>query len=212
MTPTTPTFGTPVIGQTEKALDAILERQLAGTGLTEPQWVTLTLTVASGGTVDLDQLVDRVAAALKVSEAEAYAYITELATAQLLLVSDGEESPVKLTDAGQQLQGQIRAAVARITERLWGDLPAEDLATAGRVLSIVLARANAELAVTTTSAVAFEDAPERVSSEGSKIVCADAPCSTLRSPAFRNLSGGGQDGGAYGLEGSTGVEDRAVIL
>jgi len=34
----------------------------------------------------------------------------------------------------------------RVTpERLWGDLPAEDLATAGRVLSIVTARANAEL-------------------------------------------------------------------
>jgi hypothetical protein len=44
-----PTFGTPVIGQTEKALNAILHRQLAGTSLTEPQWVTLTLTVVSGG-------------------------------------------------------------------------------------------------------------------------------------------------------------------
>jgi hypothetical protein len=32
-----PAFGTQVIGQTEKALNAILERQLAGTGLTEPQ-------------------------------------------------------------------------------------------------------------------------------------------------------------------------------
>jgi hypothetical protein len=30
---------------------------------------------------------------------------------------------------------------------MWGDLPAEDLATAGRVLSIVLARADGELAV-----------------------------------------------------------------
>jgi hypothetical protein len=45
---TTPTFGAQVLGQTEKALNAILARQLAGTGLTEPQWVTLTLTVVSG--------------------------------------------------------------------------------------------------------------------------------------------------------------------
>jgi hypothetical protein len=30
--PTSPAFGTPVIGQTEKALNAILARQLAGTG------------------------------------------------------------------------------------------------------------------------------------------------------------------------------------
>jgi hypothetical protein len=29
---------------------------------------------------------------------------------------------------------------------MWGDLPAGELATAGRVLSTVLARANAELA------------------------------------------------------------------
>jgi DNA-binding MarR family transcriptional regulator len=143
---TSPTFGTPVIGQTEKALNAILARQLAGTGLTEPQWVTLTLTVMSGGTVDRDELTDRVAGALKVSDAQAQARIAELAAAQLLQAPDGEESPVKLTDAGRQLHGQIRTAVTQITERLWGDLPAEELATAGRVLSTVLARANAELA------------------------------------------------------------------
>jgi DNA-binding MarR family transcriptional regulator len=143
---TTPTFGTQVIGQTEKALNAILERQLAGTGLTEPQWVTLTLTVVGGGTVERDDLVGRVAGALKVGEAQARAPITELAAAQLLEGSDAEGSPVSVTDAGRHLHGQIRTAVAQITERLWGDLPAEDLATAGRVLSTVLARANAELA------------------------------------------------------------------
>jgi hypothetical protein len=141
-----PTFGAPIIGQTEKALNAILHRQLAGTGLTEPQWVTLTLTVASGGTVDRDQLIGRVTGALKVSESEAQARITELAAAQLLQAPDGDGSPVKPTDAGQQLHGQIRTAVTQITQRLWGDLPAEDLATAGRVLSTALARANAELA------------------------------------------------------------------
>jgi hypothetical protein len=142
---TTPTFGTQVIGQTEKALGAILDRQLAGTGLTEPQWVTLTLTAVSGGTVDRDQLVGRLAGVLKVSEAAAQARITELAAVELLQVPDGDGAPVKITDAGQQLHGRIRGAVTEITERLWGDLPAEDLATAGRVLSTVLARANAEL-------------------------------------------------------------------
>jgi hypothetical protein len=38
-----------------------------------------------------------------------------------------------------------RPAVAGITRRLWGDLAAQDLATAARVLSTVLARANQEL-------------------------------------------------------------------
>ena len=41
-----PPFSTQVIGQAEKTLNAILQRQLAGTGLTEPQWITLTLTAA----------------------------------------------------------------------------------------------------------------------------------------------------------------------
>lgn len=52
---------------------------------------------------------------------------------------------MKLTDAGQQLHTRIRTATTQVTQRLWGDLPVEDLATAGRVLSTVLARANAEL-------------------------------------------------------------------
>jgi len=49
---TTPTFSTQLVGRTEKTLNAILARLLAGTGLTEPQWVTLTLAVRSGGTID----------------------------------------------------------------------------------------------------------------------------------------------------------------
>jgi hypothetical protein len=142
----TPTFGPQVIGQTEKALNAILDRQLAGTGLNEPQWISLTLTVASGGTVDRDQLVGRVAGALKVSEAQAQARIAELTAAQLLQAPDGEGSQVTVTDAGQQLHGQIRGATTEITRRLWGDLPAEELDVAGRVLSTILARADAELA------------------------------------------------------------------
>ena len=56
---TTPAFGPPLIGQTEKALNAILDRQLAGTGMTEPQWVTLSLTVAGGGSADRGQLIGR---------------------------------------------------------------------------------------------------------------------------------------------------------
>lgn len=143
---TTPTFSAQLLGQTEKAANAILDRLLAQPGLTEPQWVTLTLTVMSGGALDHDQLVDRVAGALKVSDAEAQARIAELAGARLLFVPDDERAPVKVTDAGQQLHTRIRAAVSQVTQRLWGDLPVEDLATTGRVLTTVLTRANAELA------------------------------------------------------------------
>jgi DNA-binding MarR family transcriptional regulator len=145
MSTTTPAFGAQILGQTEKALNAILDRQLAGTGLSEPDWITLTLTAASGGTLGRDQLASQVAGALKVSPAMAQARIDGLAAAQLLQTGGGDEALVTLTGAGQQLHGQIRGAVSEITERMWGDLPAGDLVTAGRVLSVVLARANAEL-------------------------------------------------------------------
>lgn len=142
----TPTFGTQLIGKTEKALNAILDRQLAGTGLTEPQWVTLTLAVMSGGTIDQGPFLSRIAGAMKISHAEARARIDELAAAQLLQVPEDDGSPVSVTDAGSQLHARIRTAVTEITERLWGDLPADDLNIAGRVLATVLDRANSELA------------------------------------------------------------------
>jgi hypothetical protein len=143
---TTPAFGAPLLGQTEKALNAILARELAGSGLSEPQWVSLTVTVAGGGTADHEQLVARLAGVLKVGAAEARARIAELAAAELLEVPGDATAPVTVTDAGQQLHGRIRGSVTEITRRMWGDLPAEDLATAGRVLSTVLARADGELA------------------------------------------------------------------
>jgi hypothetical protein len=140
------TFSAQLLGQTEKAANAILERLLAEPGLTEPQWVILSITVMSGGTLDRQRLIERAAAAAKFSEAEAQARITELADAQLLHVPDDELAPVKLSDVGRQLHTEIRVAVSQITQRLWGDLPVEDLEAAGRVLGTVLARANEELA------------------------------------------------------------------
>ena len=151
---TTPTFSAPLLGQTEKTLNAILKRQLAGTGLTEPLWVTLSLTITltSEGALDRDQLGGRVAGVLKVSAAEAQARIAELAAAQFVHAPDGEGLPVTVTDTGRELHANIRAEVGQITERMWGDLPAQDLETAGRVLTTVLARANAELAEEDTRA------------------------------------------------------------
>lgn len=141
--PAYPTFSTRVIGQAEKTLNAILGRELAGTGLTEPQWVILTLAVTGGGAADRDRFTSMVADALKISEAEAKARVADMVTAQQLNITG---SAVTVTGTAQQLHSRIRAAIAEITQRLWGDLPAEDLATTGRVLAIITERANAELA------------------------------------------------------------------
>ena len=144
MSTTSPPFSAQLLGQTEKAANAILDRLLAGTGLTEPQWVTLNLAIGAAGTLDNDALAGRVAGVFKTGAGEAQAHIAGLVDAQLLQAPAG--APVQVTDAGQQLYRQVRRATAEITERLWGDVPEADLATAGRVLSTVLARADAELA------------------------------------------------------------------
>jgi DNA-binding MarR family transcriptional regulator len=142
----TPTFSTQLIGQTEKTLNAILDRLLAGTGLNEWQWVILTIAVMSSGSVEREAFISRVAGSLKITDAEARRQVDELAAARLLEAPEADGSAVRVTDAGKQLHGRIRGAVVEITERMWGDLPAEELAAAGRVLTIVLERANAELA------------------------------------------------------------------
>ena len=143
----TPAFTPQLIGQTEKTLNAILDRNLAGTGLTEPQWVVLTLAVRSGGPIDRNLFASSVATSAKFSEADVRARIAELAERLLLTASTGEGAEVAVTDAGEELHGRILATNTELIERLWGDLPASDLAMAGRVLAIVLERANAEIAV-----------------------------------------------------------------
>jgi DNA-binding MarR family transcriptional regulator len=139
----TPAFTPQVLGQTEKALNAILERQLAGTPLTEALWITLSVTMASGETAASGQLLERLQELLRISAAEAEARVDALAGAELLRHEDGV---VAITDRGRKLFAKVRGEVGQITERLWGDLPSSDLDTAGRVLGTILVRANEELA------------------------------------------------------------------
>lgn len=67
MTSTPPAFGTQLIGQTANALGAILDCQLDGSGLTQRHWVTLTLAVMSGGSIDQAALIGRVSGALNLT-------------------------------------------------------------------------------------------------------------------------------------------------
>jgi DNA-binding MarR family transcriptional regulator len=143
---TDPTLTPQIIGQAEKTMNAILFRLLAGPGLTEAQWITLTLTAAGGESTPRGRLAAQVAHGLKVSEAQAREHLASLVAAQLVQDPGDDAGPVRFTAAGAEVFGRIRGATAEIVKRLWGDLPAEDLATAGRVLSIITERANAELA------------------------------------------------------------------
>jgi DNA-binding MarR family transcriptional regulator len=143
--PTTPTLNGQVIGQAHHATRALLERVLAQTGTTFHQSVALNVIAGSDPAIERYQLVGRMTGTLKIDDSAALATLAELAASQLLETLPGEESRVRLTGAGHALNRQIRSAIDKITARLHGDLPADDLATAGHVLTVVTARANAEL-------------------------------------------------------------------
>lgn len=143
---TTPTLNPQIVGQAENAHLPVLKRILARTGTTKNQWVALTLTTAAGGAVDRDQLAGRLTGALKIDHADAGATITELTTARLLEDVSGEVSGVGLTESGQARYREIRAAVDEVIGRAYRDIPADDLATAARVLTLITARLNAEFA------------------------------------------------------------------
>ncbi|WP_042381832.1 MarR family winged helix-turn-helix transcriptional regulator [Streptacidiphilus melanogenes] len=141
---TTPTLNGQVIGQAHLATRALLGPVLDRTGTTFDQSVVLN--ALSGGDDDRAQLVARLAGNLKTTDAAVADVVAGLAAAGLLEPAPGDGSRLRLTDAGLTRNQEIRTAIDALTRRLYGDIPAEDLATAGRVLALVTARANAELA------------------------------------------------------------------
>ena len=139
---TAPTLNGQVIGMTHYATRALLQRVLDTVGMSFEQSVVLGLVAASESPIDRDDVVSRTTSGLKVSERAALETLAHLEANGL--VSAG--SAITVTDAGRERQRFIREHVERITESLYGDLPAGDLAVAGRVLTTVTERANSMLA------------------------------------------------------------------
>jgi hypothetical protein len=83
---------------------------------------------------------------LAVDAWSASAVATELIESDLLQMAPGPGQRLSLTERGQDRYERTRAAIDDVTSRLFGDAAGEDLATAGRVLSLITARARAELA------------------------------------------------------------------
>ena len=144
--PTHPSLNPQVIGQAESALGAILDPLLARTGTTFNQWLVLAVSAASGATIDRDQLLTQITGARKIDDSAVLTAIAELTSAELVQALPGEGSRIGLTETGQARYRSIRTALDEVISQLFGDLPAEDLATAGRVLTIITERANAEVA------------------------------------------------------------------
>jgi DNA-binding MarR family transcriptional regulator len=152
MTTTTPTtaavLNPRVIALAHYAARAVLEKVLARHGVTFQQSVTLRLAAVAEGPVERDRIAGDVVGALKIDAAEAHSVVDELVFTGLL--APHESSQVRITDTGRELFETTSAETAPVTARVYAGIPAEDLAVAGRVLSLITERADAELAALTT--------------------------------------------------------------
>ena len=129
-------FGPQLIGETEKALNALLRRFLRDTGLSEPQWVTLRVADLLDGSVDANGLAAAVADRAHFTNAADL--VAELTNRDL--IDDG-----RLTSAGRELTAAVQATITSETGPIWDSLPAADVAAATRVLNEVVSRARVAL-------------------------------------------------------------------
>ncbi|WP_372467609.1 hypothetical protein ACCO44_17600 [Microbacterium maritypicum] len=121
-------FGPQLIGQTEKALNALLQSVLVGRDLTEREWVTLRLASQFDGTHDLDGFV-----AERLHDPDAGRLTAALRDRGLL-------TDTALTPAGSALVAEIGQEIAALTAPLWLGIEEEDADAATRGLNVVLER------------------------------------------------------------------------
>ena len=143
MTTTTPLLDPRVIALAHYAGRALLENVLARHGVTFQQSVTLRLAAVAEGAVERDAVVAGVVGALKFDAAEAHSVVDGLITGGLL----APEGPslVRITAAGRELYDRTSTETAPLTARVYAGITAQDLAVAGRVLSLITERADREL-------------------------------------------------------------------
>ncbi|MGI5460423.1 MarR family transcriptional regulator [Streptomyces sp. CA-249302] len=145
MTTTAPKADARALGLAHYAARAALESVLARHGATFQQQITLRLAVVAEAPLARAELVAQVVGSLKADADEVEQVVEEL-TAKGLLAA--ESSRIRVTDAGREFYAGVTAESSRISARVWGGIPEEDLMAAGRVLALVTERANAELAGT----------------------------------------------------------------
>ena len=144
MTTTTdpiPSLNGRIIGQTERATRAVLERLLAEHSTPFETSVAINLLDAAGGSEDADALIARMVDGLRIAEIDVWAAVDDARRRGFI---DGTDV-LQLTEAGRAHFDIIQAGIASITERLYGDLPSSDLEIAARVLLTITERAKAEL-------------------------------------------------------------------
>ncbi|MGW0248605.1 hypothetical protein ACWDYH_18420 [Nocardia goodfellowii] len=131
-----------IIGQAEKHHTAVLTRALNGTTLDEKQWIVLNQ--ATGEPVERTAHVDRIAGLTKWTSAEVETALNALLAKGLL--ANTPHGRLESTTAGKAIVGKVRSESGAIVDAAYGVVPAEDLATAARVLAVITARMAEELA------------------------------------------------------------------
>ena len=138
----TPTLNGQIIGQTEKATRAVLDRLLDRTGTTFHQWVVINLVGGEPMTAEAD-IVARLVQGLEIDEAAAHRAVGDARSLGLVTVEVGT---VGLTTPGWHGSRQF---VRRSTASPVGSMATcrRTICTRPRrVLTVITARANAELA------------------------------------------------------------------
>ena len=121
-------FGSQLIGQTEKALNALLRTVLIDRQLSEREWVALRLTSQFDGP---DALAETIRDRAQFADA---ADLLSGLERRGLVVDDA------LSAAGADLVDEIGREIRALTEPIWAGIAAADAEAAARVLRSVLAQ------------------------------------------------------------------------
>ncbi len=141
----TPTLNPQVLGQAENAHRALLDRLLAQDGIEYGEWVVLAITAAAAGHLQRETLVERITSTQQIEDSVAMQRVAKLTEAGLLEVLEG--SAVALSETGLARYREARRSIDDVMVRVYANIATEELATAGRVLTLVTAQAVAELAL-----------------------------------------------------------------
>jgi hypothetical protein len=158
-TSTPPALSARDISAAARATRALLDRLLDEVDLPFDEWTVL-FVLDGTGPLGRRELVERQVAGLRVAEATARATVDVMLAAGLIAeaeagagaeVADGgagraADPCLAPTVAGTAVYRPIRAAVDDITDRIYGDLPPDDVAATRRTLDEVTRRANVLLA------------------------------------------------------------------
>ncbi|MDQ1041264.1 DNA-binding MarR family transcriptional regulator [Streptomyces sp. V3I8] len=131
------------LGLAHYAARGVLEHVLARHGSTFQQQIALRAAVTSDVPQTRDDLAAQIHSTLKADPAGIRRTLDELLDKRLLVAVGAHLRP---TDEGRALLTAVGEETAPVTAGIWGGIPAEDLAAAGRVLALVTERANAKLA------------------------------------------------------------------